>query len=56
MEVQLEGGPLGDKLLIARARAGDQNAFIELVRRYQEVAFRAAYVVLADPDGAADAA
>ncbi len=56
MEVRLEGGPLDDELLIARARAGDQNAFTELVRRYQEVAFRTAYVILADPDAAADAA
>jgi RNA polymerase sigma factor (sigma-70 family) len=56
VEVRLEGGPLDDGLLVARARAGDQNAFAELVGRYQEVAFRTAYVMLADPDGAADAA
>lgn len=56
MEVRLEGGPLDDELFIARARTGDQNAFAKLVRRYQEVAFRTAYVILADPDGAADTA
>lgn len=56
MEVRLEGGPLDDQLLVARVLAGDQNAFTELVRRYQEVAFRTAYVILADADAAADAA
>lgn len=34
--------------MVARVLAGDQNAFTELVRRYQEVAFRTAYVILAD--------
>jgi RNA polymerase sigma factor (sigma-70 family) len=45
-----------DAELIARSRRGDQAAFGALVARYQEVAFRAAFVVLRDADDAADAA
>lgn len=52
----MEGGPLDDELLIARARAGDAEAYNGLVRRYQEAAFRTAYVILADPEAAADVA
>src|SRR5918992_1052918 len=44
-----------DDQLIASARAGDDGAFAELVGRYQEVAFRAAYLILGDADAAADA-
>lgn len=45
-----------DERLVALSRAGDDEAFAALVRRHQEVAFRAAYVVLGDADAAADAA
>lgn len=46
----------GDANLVERARRGDQAAFGQLVSRYQEVAFRAAYLVVRDRDDAADAA
>jgi RNA polymerase sigma-70 factor (ECF subfamily) len=45
-----------DATLIGRAQRGDQRAFGELVSRYQEVAFRVAYLVTRDRDEAADAA
>jgi RNA polymerase sigma-70 factor (ECF subfamily) len=39
-----------------RARRGDVAAFEELVRRYEEVAYRTAYLVCGDADDARDAA
>jgi RNA polymerase sigma-70 factor (ECF subfamily) len=42
--------------LIREAKGGDTGAFEELVPRYQEAAFRAAYLVLRDADEAEDAA
>ena len=42
--------------MIARARQGDSGSFGELVRRYQEAAFRAAFLVLHDAAEAEDAA
>jgi RNA polymerase sigma-70 factor (ECF subfamily) len=42
--------------LVARARAGDQDAFGELVARYAGQARRVARAVLGDPDDADDAA
>jgi RNA polymerase sigma-70 factor, ECF subfamily len=45
-----------DATLIARAQRGDQRAFGELVSRYQDVCFRAAFLVARDRDDAADAA
>ena len=47
---------LDDAELIARAREGDAGSFGELVRRYQEAAFRAAFLVLHDAAEAEDAA
>lgn len=44
-----------DDDLVARARAGDDDAFDQLVRRHNEVAYRVALGVLKDPDGAQDA-
>jgi RNA polymerase sigma factor (sigma-70 family) len=38
--------PLEDRELIERARGGDVGAYEALVRRYQDVAVRAAYVVV----------
>jgi len=47
---------LDDETLVREAHRGDAGAFEELVRRYQEAAFRAAYLVLRDADEAKDAA
>ncbi len=41
----MEGRPLEDTELVERARHGDAAAYEELVRRYQEVAVRTAYLV-----------
>lgn len=52
-----EGRPLDDESdLIERARRGDGDAVEALVRRYQDVAFRVAYLITGDPDEARDAA
>ncbi|HEX2050759.1 MAG TPA: sigma-70 family RNA polymerase sigma factor [Actinomycetota bacterium] len=50
------GRPLDDAELVARARAGDARAYEALVRRYQGIAQRAAYVVTGDAAEAEDAA
>jgi len=47
----MEGRPLEDTELVRLARRGDVGAYEELVRRYQEIAVRTAYVVA----GAAEA-
>ena len=47
------GGPdLEDAELISRARTGDVTAYEELVRRYQDVAMRTAYLVAPEADAA----
>jgi RNA polymerase sigma-70 factor, ECF subfamily len=53
-EVRLtRGGPdLEDAELISRARTGDVRAYEELVRRYQDVALRTAYLVAPEADAA----
>ncbi|HEV8573188.1 MAG TPA: sigma-70 family RNA polymerase sigma factor [Dehalococcoidia bacterium] len=51
-----ERSPLEDETLIAAAQQGDAAAFEELVLRYQEAAFRTAFLVLRDADEAKDAA
>ncbi|HEV8489378.1 MAG TPA: sigma-70 family RNA polymerase sigma factor [Candidatus Limnocylindrales bacterium] len=51
----MEGRPLEDAELIERARKGEVMAYEELVRRYQDVAIRAAHVIAPDGD-AEDAA
>ena len=48
--------PLDDIDLVERAKRGDVSAYELLVCRYQEVAFRAAYVMTRDPEAAKDAA
>jgi RNA polymerase sigma factor (sigma-70 family) len=48
--------PLDEQELIAEARNGRVAAYEELVRRYEELAFRTAYLVLRDPGDAEDAA
>src|SRR5438105_6675715 len=53
---EVEGRPLTDAELIDAARRGDVAAYEELVRRYEELAFRTAYLVCGDADEARDAA
>lgn len=52
----MEGRPLLEREWIEAARRGDASAFEELVRHYQEIAFRTAYLVVGDADEARDAA
>ncbi len=40
-----EGPDSGDHELIARAQHGDVGAYEELVRRYQQVAYRTAFLI-----------
>ena len=54
--IEVEGRPLLEREWIESARRGDASAFEELVRRYQEIAFRTAYLVVGDADEARDAA
>lgn len=51
------GRPLDDMEaeLVERARGGDPSAFGELVRRYQDLAFRVAYVIVGSAEEAEDA-
>jgi RNA polymerase sigma factor (sigma-70 family) len=55
-QARVEGRPLTDSELIEQAKGGDLAAYEELVRRYEQGAFRAAYLVCADADEARDAA
>ena len=48
----VEGRPLDDAELIERARGGEVMPYEELVRRYQDIAVRTAYVI--SPDGDAE--
>ena len=52
----MEGRPLEDRELVGRARAGDAGAYEELVLRYQELAFRTAYLITGQAAEAEDAA
>jgi RNA polymerase sigma factor (sigma-70 family) len=49
------GGQIDEAALVARARAGDHEAFGRLVARHGEVAFRTAYLILEDAAEAEDA-
>jgi RNA polymerase sigma-70 factor, ECF subfamily len=51
----VEGRPLEDAELIARAREGDVGAYEALVERYRQVAFRTAYLIAHDSADAEDA-
>lgn len=51
----MDEGRLEDTRLIERACAGDVDAYGELVRRYQDLAIRAAYLILGDAAEAEDA-
>lgn len=53
---EVEGRPLVESEWIEAARRGDAAAFEELVRHYQEIAYRTAYLVVGDADEARDAA
>lgn len=52
----MEGRPADDSELIARARRGDARACEEIVRRYEQLAFRTAYVITGSAADAEDAA
>ena len=52
----MEGRPADDSVLVARAVRGDVAAYEEIVRRYQQVAFRTAYVITGSAADAEDAA
>jgi RNA polymerase sigma-70 factor, ECF subfamily len=51
----VEGRPLEDRELVARARGGDADAYGALVARHQRAAFRAAWLIVRDPGEAEDA-
>ena len=52
----MEGRPADESELIARAQRGDAAAYEEIVLRYQQVAFRTAYVITGSSADAEDAA
>ena len=52
----MEGRPPDDSSLVARALGGDKAAYEEIVQRYQQVAFRTAYVITGSAADAEDSA
>lgn len=52
----MEGRPTEDTELVERARRGDENAYGELVTRYQALAARTAYVITGSDADAEEAA
>ena len=52
----MEGRPEEDSDLFARAQRGDQAAYEEIVQRYQQVAFRTAYMITGSGAEAEEAA
>ena len=52
----MEGRPADDSGLVTRAQRGDASAYEEIVQRYQQVAFRTAYVITGSAAEAEDAA
>jgi RNA polymerase sigma factor (sigma-70 family) len=52
----VEGRPLDDAEWVQRAQRGDVDAYEELVRRYQGIAHRTAYLITGDAAAAEDAA
>ena len=52
----MEGRPAEDSSLVSRAQRGDVAAYEEIVQRYQQVAFRTAYVITGSTADAEDAA
>lgn len=55
MESESEGRPLDDDMLIRQASRYDVAAYEELVRRYQDLAFRTAYLITGEATAAEDA-
>ncbi|MGH2746851.1 MAG: RNA polymerase sigma factor [Actinomycetota bacterium] len=51
----MEGRPLEDEELVARAKSGDVDAYEQLVQRHQDVAYRTAYLVGGSTGEAEDA-
>jgi RNA polymerase sigma factor (sigma-70 family) len=56
VEATVVGRPLTETELVERARRGDQDAYGELVQRYQGIAFRTAYLLTGNAADAEDAA
>src|SRR5207248_9895188 len=52
----MEGRPADDSELITRALRGDSAAYEEIVQRYQQIAFRTAYIITGSSADAEDAA
>jgi RNA polymerase sigma factor (sigma-70 family) len=52
----MEGRPEDESRLFARAQRGDEAAYEEIVQRYQQVAFRTAYLITGSAAEAEDAA
>ena len=52
----VEGRPLEDAALVELSRHGDQDAYAQLVTRYQALAARTAYVITGSEEDAEDAA
>ena len=52
----MEQAPVDESRAIASAAEGDAAAFGALVERYQEAAFRTAYLIVRDASGAEDVA
>jgi RNA polymerase sigma factor (sigma-70 family) len=52
----VEGRPLAEVELVRRAKRADVTAYSELVRRYQTVAFRTAYLVTGSAEDAEESA
>lgn len=52
----VEGRPSADDELVARARAGDDDAYAALVARYRDVAFRTAWLITGTAADAEDTA
>jgi RNA polymerase sigma-70 factor (ECF subfamily) len=50
------GRPLTEEEMVARARGGDADAYADLVRRHQDVAFRTAMLICQNVADAEDAA
>lgn len=51
----MEGRPLEEAELVERAKKGDAEAYADIVRRYQQLAFRTAWVITGDAAEAEDA-
>lgn len=51
----MEGRPAEDDQLVERARQGDVGAYEELIKRYQHLALRVAYLITRDQGEAEDA-